>query len=156
MDLNETAATSDLITCAGITYGGTLNLTNLAGTLAAGNSFKLFNATSYSGSFSTVTPATPGAGLAWDLSQLNTGHVNVVNAGGPVLHGPQISGSHLILSGTGGTAGGGYHVLTTTNLTTPLAGWNVLTNGTYDASGNFSSTNAVGTAKQQFYIIKQP
>jgi hypothetical protein len=41
-------------------------------------------------------------------------------------------------------------------LATSFASWNVLTNGTFDASGNFSSTNAVGTARQQFYIIKQP
>jgi hypothetical protein len=158
MDLNQTAGTRDQITCASITYGGTLNLTNLAGTLVAGNSFKLFNASSYSGSFAGVTPSTPGAGLAWDLSQLNSGFVNVVAAGGsgPVTNSLQIVGGNLILTGTGGTNNGPYHVLTTTNLATPLLSWDVLTNGTFDASGNFSSTNALGTAKQQFYIIKQP
>jgi autotransporter-associated beta strand protein len=158
MDLNQTAGTRDQITCASITYGGTLSLANLAGTLAAGNSFKLFNASSYSGSFANVTPSTPGAGLAWDLSELNSGIVNVVAAGntGPVINNPQIVVGNLILSGSGGTNNGPYHVLTTTNLVTPLPSWDVLTNGTFDASGNFSSTNAVGTAKQQFYIIKQP
>ena len=156
MDLNQTAGTRDQITCASITYGGTLSLNNLAGTLAAGNSFKLFNASSYNGSFANVTPATPGSGLAWDLSQLNSGYVNVVAASGVVLNNPKIVGSNLILSGTGGTDNGTYHVLTTTNLATLLASWNVLTNGTFDASGNFSSTNAIGTAKQQFFIIKQP
>ncbi len=156
MDLNQTAGTQDQITCASITYGGTLSLNNLAGTLAAGNSFKLFNASSYDGSFANVTPATPGSGLAWDLSQLNSGYVNVVAASGVVLTNPKIVGSNLILSGTGGTDNGTYHVLTTTNVATPFASWNVLTNGAFDASGNFSSTNAVGTAKQEFYIIKQP
>jgi fibronectin-binding autotransporter adhesin len=158
MDLNQTAGTRDQIACASITYGGTLSLSNLAGTLAAGNSFKLFNASSYSGSFANVTPSTPGAGLSWDLSQLNTGFLNVVAAGGtgPVVNNPQIVGGNLILNGSGGTNNGPYHVLTTTNLATPLPSWNVLTNGAFDASGNFSSTNAVGTAKQQFFIIKQP
>ena len=159
MDLNQTAGTRDQITCASITYGGTLSLANLAGTLAAGDSFKLFNASSYSGSFANVTPATPGPGLAWDLSQLNSGFVDVIagSSGGPVTNNPpQFSGGNLILSGSGGPANGTYHVLTTTNLTTPLGSWLVLTNGTFDASGNFSSTNPVGTAKQQFFIIKQP
>jgi len=158
MDLNQTAGTRDQITGASITYGGTLSLTNLAGTLTAGNSFKLFNASSYSGSFANVTPGTPGAGLAWDLSQLNSGFVNVVAAGGtgPVVNNPKIVGGNLILSGSGGTNNGPYHVLITTNLAMPLASWSVLTNGVFDASGNFSSTNALGTAKQQFYIIKQP
>ena len=156
MDLNQTAGTHDQIVGASITYGGTLSLNNLAGTLTAGDSFKLFNASSYHGSFANVTPATPGSGLAWDLSQLNSGFVNVVSASGPVLNNPQISGGNLILSGTGGTNNGPYHVLTSTNLATPLASWIILANGTFDASGNFSSTNAVGTAKQQFYVIKQP
>jgi fibronectin-binding autotransporter adhesin len=158
MDLNQTAGTHDQIVGASISYGGTLSLNNLAGTLIAGNSFKLFNASSYHGSFAIVTPSTPGAGLAWDLSQLNSGFVNVVAASGtgPVVNNPQIIGGNLILSGTGGTNNGPYHVLTSTNLATPLPSWIILTNGTFDASGNFSSTNAVGTAKQQFYIIKQP
>jgi fibronectin-binding autotransporter adhesin len=156
MDLNQTAGTHDQIVSASITYGGTLSLNNLAGTLTAGNSFKLFNASSYHGSFAIVTPSTPGAGLAWDLSQLNSGFVNVISGSGPVLNNPQISGGNLILSGSGGTNNGPYHVLTSTNLATPLASWIILNTGTFDASGNFSSTNAVGTAKQQFYIIKQP
>jgi len=110
------------ITCASITYGGTLSWANLAGTLAAGNSFKLFNATSLQRFFCQRHTGTPGAGLAWDLSQLNSGFVNVVAAGGtgPVINNPQIGGGSLILSGSGGTNNGPYHVLTTTNLATPL------------------------------------
>src|SRR5205823_10839283 len=65
------SGTNDVVqsTRAGITYGGTLNLVNINGALAAGNSFQIFNATSYSGSFANITPATPGAGLAWDVTQ---------------------------------------------------------------------------------------
>ena len=53
MEVNKTAATKDQLNCTGtITYGGTLNVTNLAGTLAAGDSFKLFNAGTYTGNAS--------------------------------------------------------------------------------------------------------
>jgi autotransporter-associated beta strand protein len=157
LKLNGSGVNDQVQSATSITYGGTLNLVNLsASPLAAGNSFQVFNAPSYSGSFANVTPATPGAGLAWDLSQLNSGFVNVVSASGPVVNNPQISGGNLILSGSGGPANGTYHVLTTTNLAMPLASWDVLTNGTFDASGNFSSTNAVGSAQQQFFTIKQP
>ena len=159
LKLNGSGVNDQIQSATSIAYGGTLNLVNISGSpLAAGNSFQVFNAPDYSGSFTDITPATPGDGLAWDLSQLNIGFVNVVVSGGtgPVVNNPQIVGGNLILSGTGGTNNGTYHVLTTTNLTTPLAGWDVLTNGTFDASGNFSSTNAVGTARQQFFIIKQP
>ena len=46
--------------------------------------------------------------------------------------------------------------ITATNLELPLTNWLVLTNGTFDSSGNFSSTNAVGTNAQQFYILQAP
>ena len=89
MEVNKTAATKDLLTTSGtIAYSGTLSVTNLAGSLAAGDAFKLFNASSYSGSF-TITPAIPGSGLGWDTSTLasdgtlrivatvNTGRTNI-------------------------------------------------------------------------------
>jgi autotransporter-associated beta strand protein len=89
MEVNKSAAIKDLLTSSGaITYGGTLSVTNLAGTLAAGDNFKLFSAASYSGSF-TITPAIPAAGLGWDTSTLtsdgtlrivatvNTGRTNI-------------------------------------------------------------------------------
>ena len=53
-----------------LTYGGTLVVTNYAGTLAAGDSFKLFDASNYVGSFATISPATPGIGIWWDASYL--------------------------------------------------------------------------------------
>src|SRR5207245_374185 len=65
------SGTNDVLASgSSITYGGTLNLVFSAGTLAAGNSFKLFSATNYSGAFTLVTPATPGGNLVWDTSQL--------------------------------------------------------------------------------------
>ncbi len=55
---------------AGVTFGGALTVTASGDALAAGNRFKLFNGTSYTGSFTTLTlPALPGS-LSWDLSQL--------------------------------------------------------------------------------------
>jgi len=56
---------------ASIQYGGTLNLVFPPGSLAAANTFKLFAAGSYSGAF-TITPATPGTGLAWNTTTLAT------------------------------------------------------------------------------------
>ncbi len=53
-----------------LTYGGTLAVTASGDTLAAGDSFTLFSATTYAGSFTTFAlPALP-AGLAWDTSTL--------------------------------------------------------------------------------------
>jgi fibronectin-binding autotransporter adhesin len=154
-------STNDLISAAaGITYGGSLDLVNISSSpLSAGTTFQIFNAATYSGSFTSITPATPGAGLAWDTSHLNSGKIGVITPGstGPVIGGTKLIGGNLVLSGTGGTANGTYYVLTTTNLTTPLANWVPLATNTYDASGDFNVTNAVNTGSpQQFYLIKQP
>ena len=62
--------TGDQIICgSALTYGGALQVTNLAGTLTTNNTFKLFSAASYAGAFAIVTPA-PGAGMAWNTNTL--------------------------------------------------------------------------------------
>ena len=52
-----------------LTYGGTLVVTNLSGTLAAEDAFQLFSAPSVSGAFdATDLPPLPG-GLAWNFNR---------------------------------------------------------------------------------------
>jgi hypothetical protein len=69
--VDATANTSGKVT--GLTsanYGGSLILNNISGPFAATNSFKLFDAASYSGSFASIVPSIPGYQLAWDTSTL--------------------------------------------------------------------------------------
>jgi autotransporter-associated beta strand protein len=153
------SGTNDVVqsTGAGITYGGTLNLVNISGApLAVGNSFQIFSAVSYAGSFANIVPATPGVGLAWDTSQLNIGFLNVVAAPSqPVISSTEVSGGNLIFSGTGGTTNGTFYVLTSTNLTTPLTNWTVVATNQFDAGGNFNVTNIIFPgATQWFYRIQ--
>ena len=142
---------------SGINYGGTLNLVNISGApLAVGDSFQIFSAASYTGSFANIPPAAPGAGLAWDTSQLNNGILNVVAASAqPAISSVAISAGNLVFSGANGTASGTFYVLTTTNLAIPLTNWITLATNSFDGSGAFSVTNAVkpGTL-QQFYRIE--
>ena len=143
---------------ANLTYGGTLNLANMTGSpLAAGDSFQIFNAAAYIGSFAHITPATPGSGLAWDTTHLNSGQINVIvssGAPGPIFSSTTIADSNLILSGTGGTTNSTYYVLTTTNL---LTSWIPIATNSYDANGDFNFTNAIiPGAPQRFYRIQQP
>lgn len=81
MELNKTTGTSDLLTgVSTLNYGGTLVLKNLSGTLVQGDTFKLFDAASYSGSVSVVSQ-TPGQTVTWDTSKLTTdGTVTVASA----------------------------------------------------------------------------
>ncbi len=159
LKLNGSGVNDQVQAGTSITYGGTLNLVNISGSpLAVGNSFQIFNAPSYIPGSYTITPATPGAGLAWDTSQLNTlGFINVVAAPSqPVVSSVVASGGNLIFSGTGGTANGNYWVLTSTNLATPIGSWPTQATYTYDATGAFSVTNAISPGiPASFYRIKQ-
>jgi hypothetical protein len=144
---------------AGLTYGGTLNLVNINGApLAASNIFQIFNATSYAGSFANITPATPGAGLVWDLTQLNAGKLTVkVAPTRPVINSVALSEGNLIVSGTNGVANGSYVVLASTNVAAPLANWLPVATNAFSASGTFSFTNAIDSVvPQRFYQLKLP
>ncbi len=147
--------TNDVVLAGGsITYGGTLNLANISGTaLAGGNSFKIFNAATYLGSFSGITPATPGTGLTWNTSQLSSGVISVSGGAGVVISSTVLSGTNLIFSGSGGTANSPYNVLTTTNLQNSV--WIPIATNAFDSNGNFSVTNPiVHGVPQEFYMIK--
>jgi autotransporter-associated beta strand protein len=103
MEVNKTANTSDLVTGASaITYGGTLVLKNLSGALQVGDTFTLFAAGSYSGSFSSVVSQTPNQTVTWDVSQLapgGNGTVKVATAvAAPVVLSPVVSGGNINLS----------------------------------------------------------
>src|ERR1035438_3828890 len=110
-----------------ITYGGTLSLVNLGSPLTNGSSFKLFSASSYSGSFATITPATPGPGQAWNTNALTTtGTISVVATVGPQpvhVTSISVSGTTLNISATNGVHGGQYVLLGTTNVAKPLSQW---------------------------------
>jgi autotransporter-associated beta strand protein len=161
MDVNKTSGTEDQITAAAkITYGGALSVANLNGTLANGDSFKLFSGGSYAGAFATIEPSTPGAGLVWNTSTLTTDgtlRVAVGTSVPPSISSISLSGGTLVISGSNnGGAGGTYHVLTSTNLTLPLTNWTVLTSGTFNGNGSFSVTNTIGSRANQFYILQTP
>jgi autotransporter-associated beta strand protein len=73
---------------ASIVNGGTLNLGSLP-TFAGGESFTLFSASSYSGTFGTLLPATPDGTHTWVTTQLNTAGILAVS-GGVNTNAPQI------------------------------------------------------------------
>jgi len=155
--LNGSGVSDEVESAAGITYSGTLSLVNISGSaLAAGNSFQILSAPHYTGSFASITPATPGSGLAWDTSQLNSGGLLNVIAAGPVISSTTVSGGNVIFSGTGGPDNGTFYVLTTTNLLTSGTNWSILSTNSFNASGGFNVTNAINPGTpQRYYRIEQ-
>ena len=155
MKLKPSAATNDVLQSgAGILYGGTLSVTNLGGTLAAGSSFKLFSGTSYSGAFTTFVPPMPGPGLAWDPAGLTNGTLRIVAAPKPVITGIAQSGLNLTFTGTNGIANAPYYLLACTNLALPLTNWTRAVTNVFDESGQFSCTTTMDpNLPQQFYRV---
>jgi autotransporter-associated beta strand protein len=152
------APTNDMIQAGtNIAYGGTLMLTNLAGTLAAGDAFRLFFAPSYSGAFTNIAPAIPAINLAWNTNGLSAGTVSIVSAPTrpPRLSGAVADGTSLVISGSSGVPGWTFYVLATTNLAVPLANWTVVATNTFDASGQCVATNAIDpNTPQRFYRLQ--
>ena len=106
MELNNTNG-CDLVTgVSAVTYGGTLVLKNVGAPLKANDSFKLFTAGSYTGSF-TVQAVTPGQTVTWDLSSLSVdGTVKVASAVAdvvPITASVSADGSLSITWPVGGT-----------------------------------------------------
>ncbi|HEX5220665.1 MAG TPA: autotransporter-associated beta strand repeat-containing protein, partial [Verrucomicrobiae bacterium] len=81
IEINKTSGTKDLLDASGtINYGGTLIVTNLSGTLAEGDSFKIFDGNSYAGSFTSLNLPPLPPNLMWYPGPLTTsGTISVVS-----------------------------------------------------------------------------
>ena len=139
-----------------IRYGGTLNLVLSGDPLTNSDSIKLFDATNYVGSFATILPPTPGSGLAWDTSTLTTdGTLRIVLV--PSFTATTLLGTNLVMSGSNGTAGGSYSVLSSTSITTARSNWTVVQSGSFDLNGGFSVTNGIVPGEpQRYFSIRVP
>jgi autotransporter-associated beta strand protein len=154
-----TAANDYLTGVTAFTLGGTLVVTNVtsdATPLTAGDNFKLFNATTYASAFTNYNLPPLAPNLQWNTSQLaSSGTLSVIALPPPVLSSAvSLAGGGIQLSFSG-NSGQTYRVLGSTNLTLPLASWQVLTNGTFGA-GPASFTDAAATNSQGLYRIASP
>jgi hypothetical protein len=159
MAVSHSPLTNDAAKVFGaLTNGGSLVISNAGtATLAAGDSFKLFTAASYTGAFATVTLPSLMPGLAWKTNSLNSaGQLSVISIL-PSFTNTLIIGTNLVLRGAGGLPNGKYYVLASTNLALPLTSWNRIATNAYDAAGNFSCTNfnAFG-GSNIFYALQLP
>lgn len=147
----------DKIVANSINLGGTLTVTNIGEALQSGNSFTLFTG-GLSGNFTSIVLPPLASGLFWETNNLTVnGIVSVAALPQPSFVSTTLSGTNLILSGTGGSPNGTYYVLTATDVTLPLTNWTALATNTFDGSGAFNFTNAVNSATpQQFFTLRIP
>jgi autotransporter-associated beta strand protein len=72
MEISKAPLTNDQVRAGTtLTYGGTLSVTNLDGPLTAGDNFKLFQATTFNGSFTATNLPPLDTGLGWRFTATN-------------------------------------------------------------------------------------
>ena len=157
MDINKTAATQDqIVGLTTVTYGGTLAMNNLAGTLTTSDSFKLFSAGTYAGTFASITPATPATGLAWNTNTLaSDGTLRIASgmATNPTNIVATVSGGSLILSWPADHTGWYLQAQTNTLGTGLGTNWFTISNS---VSGS-TYTNIIDPTKETvFYRLINP
>jgi rhamnogalacturonan endolyase len=155
-----TLATDQARVLGNLTCGGVLMVTNVStNTLVAGNSFKLFDAAGFSGSFSAPVLPPLSNGLLWNTNLLNTnGLISVVVApspSAPLISSVSLNGGDLIFAGTNGPVDATYYVLTSTNITVPLTNWTRIATNQVPANATFIFTNAISPGSAQgFYRLQ--
>jgi autotransporter-associated beta strand protein len=157
MEISALPKTNDVLQVTGaFTRGGTLVVTNMAGDLAPGDSFTLFQTPNASGAFTTVSLPPLNFGLAWNTNNLNVGVISVVATNPPLLTNWawQPDGS-FALNGIG-AASQGYTLHAATNLATPVV-WLPVTNVISATDGTFLLHDAqAADHPQRFYRVVAP
>jgi autotransporter-associated beta strand protein len=151
IEISKTPKTNDAFVVSGsLSLNGALTVTNLSGTPALGDSFKLFTAAAPSGNFSSVTLPPLANGLAWNKTALvSSGVITVVSNTPPRITKLNWSGAAFALNGSNGVPGNAYYVVGTTNLALPLTNWTRLVTNVFDAGGNFGWTNVIRAFQQK-------
>lgn len=154
--LQLTPASNDQIAgLTGVSYGGSLIVSNISSSaLTVGSQFKLFNsAMTGTGNFSTVTVLPIGTGTFNPAS----GILTITSSGVLQFNPTSVSNGNLVVTGTGGTPGSAYSLLTATNLLTPLADWTTNISGVFSSTGTFSNGVPINaTNPAQFFMLKTP
>jgi hypothetical protein len=71
----------------------------------------------------------------------------------PSISAAFVQGNNFIMTGTNGSAGETFYVLSTKSLSVPLANWSRVSTNTF-AGSNFAITNTVPSAPQRFYSLE--
>lgn len=135
-------------------YGGTLVVSNLAGTPALGQSFAIFSAAGASGNFNALAPQLTG-GLRWRFDPAG-GVLSVVSTNSQPKFASitLLDKTNLLMLVTNGTPGVINYVLASTNPALPRTNWTRLSTNVFDVSGNLAFTNAMNlNTAQKFFQI---
>ena len=145
-----------------VAVSGNLVLTGqLAVTNAAGFGVGAYPLFTYGGAlaFGNLTLASAPAGFTYTFNTNTPGVVFLVVAPTtpPKLANPVFTGTNLIFTVTNGVPLSTFYLLTTTNLTLPLAAWSRVATNQLDGAGHFTLSNSpYATGLPAFYVLQIP
>jgi hypothetical protein len=97
--------------------------------------------------------------MSWDTSNLAVNGSLKVNGtpAPPSIGTVSLSGGSFVFSGTGGTEGGTYYVVSSPNVAAPMPSWTPIATNVFGTGGSFSfSTNLLGGAPEAFFRLRVP
>jgi autotransporter-associated beta strand protein len=153
-------AAGGLISATTLNFLGTNTIDILDSSLVVGtNTLMTYAGAIGGGGFSGIRlgalPTLPAGAAAWLRNTGSAVQLVVAPLAPPVLAGATyLGGGGFSLSFSGGN-GQSYRVLASTNISTPLTNWLVLTNGVFGA-GTVNFTDTAATGRQKFYRISSP
>jgi fibronectin-binding autotransporter adhesin len=154
MEVNRAGFSSDKLVSPSIVLAGTLTLRNVGDTLQVGDTFDLFDG-ALSGAFSTVD----GGYYTWDTS--NVGINGTVTVTGvlplPSISSVAIVGTDLVLSAVNGVPNSPVTVVSSTDVSLPMANWTSVATTAFDGSGSLTVYIPVDVnTPQSFYRLLLP
>lgn len=160
VELSKSPLTNDLVRVHGmLTFGGTLKvLPPVNGSLAAGDTFKMFDASEYAGSFSLLDLPLIDAALKWESNFLAVdGTLRVASKWEPVITSISLQAGSLVLIGKGGVPGGPMYVLSSPIISRPVHLWERVGTNHFDVRGEFLHVVPFdASASERFYRIQLP
>ncbi len=81
-------------------------------------------------------------------------NLTVTAPAAPIFGSIKYNGNALVMTGSNGSPGAPYYVLTTTNLALPITNWTVLSTNGFDSFGDFSFTNTASAGPQQYFLLR--
>jgi pectate lyase len=103
---------------------------------------------------SDLVDAGTNIGFAYSGAAPDLGAFEYAQKPPPTVETSQSPGNSLVLSASGGPAGGTNYLLAATNLTIPAVQWTRIATNRFDSSGNYTVTNTIpATVSEGFYRI---
>jgi hypothetical protein len=148
--LRISSTSNDMITANDLTFGGTLVVTNLGATFHLGDTFQLFQANGYHGSFSTLSLPSLSPNLSWDFTGLTNGMLRVA----PMRIASSEVSQGLFKLTAAGSPGQHYALQAATALVTPIP-WLTVKVANADTAGRVDFDETLGATKMFYRVIAE-